>query len=55
MNDMVSKNAVIDVITEFIGLNEGDKSTVDLLLAVGAQILDVDLETMADLTGAHTE
>lgn len=51
MSDTISKTDVIDAIREFVEYNEGDESTIDVLLAVGARILDTDTEIVRELVG----
>lgn len=51
MDDTISKTDVIDAIREFVEYNEGDESTVDVLLAVGARILGTDAEIVRELVG----
>lgn len=51
MSDTISKTDVIDAIKEFVEYNEGDESTIDVLLAVGARILDTDTEIVRELVG----
>ena len=48
MNTMIFPEDVDNVIQSFVLDNDGDEATIDLILAIGAQILDVSSDTMLE-------
>lgn len=48
MNKMLFPEDVDNVIQSFILVNNGDESTEDLILAIGAELLDISVDTMAE-------
>lgn len=49
MNKLIEPEDVIAVIKSFMDINAGDEATEDLLLAVGAELLDVSSDTMNEM------
>lgn len=48
MNNIIFPEDVDNVIQSFILVNNGDEATEDLILAIGAELLDVSVDTMAE-------
>lgn len=46
MNTMLFREDVADAIRSFVMVNEGDEATVELILAIGAELLDITVEEM---------
>lgn len=46
MNTMLFPEDVANAIQSFVMINEGDEATVALLLAIGAELLDITVEEM---------
>lgn len=46
MNSMIMPEDVIEVIKSFLACNDGDEATEDLILAIGAELLDVSTDTI---------
>ena len=46
MNTVLFPEDVDNVIQSFILINNGDKATEDLILSIGAELLDISIETM---------
>lgn len=49
MNTVVHADDVISVIKEFVNCNAGDDATVNILLAVGSELLNVSTDKMLEL------
>lgn len=49
MNKILEPADVIAVIKSFCDINKGDEATTDLLLAVGAELLDVSDNTINEM------
>ena len=47
MNNIVFPEDVDNVIQSFILVNDGDEATEDLILAIGAELLDISVDEMA--------
>lgn len=48
MNTIIFPEDVDNVIQSFILVNNGDEATEDLILAIGAELLDISIDTMAE-------
>ena len=48
MNTIIFPEDVDNVIQSFILSNKGDEATEDLILAIGAELLDVSIDTMCE-------
>ena len=48
MNNVIFPEDVDNVIQSFILVNNGDEATEDLILAIGAELLDVSVDTMVE-------
>jgi hypothetical protein len=48
MNTMIFPEDVDNVIQSFILTNNGDEATEDLILAIGAELLNISSDTMAE-------
>jgi hypothetical protein len=48
MNTIIFPEDVDNVIQSFILTNNGDEATEDLILAIGAELLDISIDTMAE-------
>ena len=46
MNQILSPEDVTNAIQSFVMVNEGDEETVSLILAIGAELLDISVEEM---------
>lgn len=49
MNTIIFPEDVANVIQSFYLCNEGDDATVDLILAIGAELLDISSDTMLEM------
>lgn len=49
MNQMLFPEDVINVVQSFCMCNDGDDATCDLILAIGAELLDISVDTMAEM------
>ena len=49
MNQIIAPEDVIEVIKSFLSCNEGDESTECLILSIGAELLDVSVDTMLEM------
>lgn len=49
MNQMIFPEDVANVIQSFVYMNEGDESTVSLIIAIGAELLDISHDSMIDM------
>lgn len=49
MNRLIEDSDVIGVIKSFLAINEGDDATEYLILCIGAELLDVSVDTMMEL------
>lgn len=50
MNNIIEASDVVAVIKYFLKMNEGDEATEDIILAIGAEILDISIDTMCEIT-----
>jgi hypothetical protein len=48
MNTMIFPEDVDNVIQSFLMVNKGDEATEDLILAIGAELLDISVDTMLE-------
>ena len=48
MNKILFPEDVDNVIQSFILTNNGDEATENLILAIGAELLDISVDTMAE-------
>ena len=48
MNKVILPEDVDNVIQSFILVNNGDEATESLILAIGAELLDISSDTMAE-------
>ena len=51
MNILIVPKDVDAVIKSFMFVNEGDAATENLILAIGAELLDISVDTMAERIG----
>ena len=49
MNTIIYPEDVVAVIQSFMTCNAGDEATEEILLAVGAELLDVSTDTMNEM------
>lgn len=49
MYKYVDSEKVIEVIKEFLSYNEGDEATEDLIIAIGAQILNMSSDRFLEI------
>ena len=49
MNTMLFPEDVANVIQSFYLFNDGDESTTDLILNIGAELLDISQDEMLDM------
>ena len=55
MNTMLFPEDVVNVCQSFLIVNRGDESTEALILAIGAELLDVSEDTMMELCAPAVE
>lgn len=56
MNTMIFPEDVDNVIQSFMLMNDGDEATNNLILAIGAELLDISSDTMLGrIKGEHYE
>ena len=55
MNIMIFPEDVDNVIQSFILVNNGDEATENLILAIGAELLDISVDTMSERIGFSKE
>ena len=55
MNTIIFPEDVDNVIQSFILVNNGDEATENLILAIGAELLDISVDTMAERIGFGKE
>ena len=48
MNTVIFPEDVDNVIQSFVFDNNGDEATIDLILSLGAQLLDISSDTMLE-------
>lgn len=46
MNQIIFPEDVDNVIQSFCAINDADEATVNLVLAIGAELLDIDIDEM---------
>lgn len=51
MNQVLFPEDIDNVIQSFILVNNGDEATENLILAIGAELLDISADTMAERIG----
>lgn len=51
MNTIIFPEDVDNVIQSFLMANKGDDVTEDLILAIGAELLDISVDTMLERVG----
>lgn len=51
MNQVIFHEDIDNVIQSFILVNNGDEATKNLILAIGAELLDISVDTMAERIG----
>lgn len=51
MNTVLYPEDVVNAVREFIKVNTDDEAAVKLLLDVGAELLDVSVDTLVELLG----
>lgn len=49
MNNVIMPEDVIEVIKSFLSCNDGDEAMEDLILAIGAEMLDVSVDTILEM------
>lgn len=55
MNKMIKSSNVTAVIRSFVEMNDDDEATTDLIIAIGAQLLDVPFDTMSKMVDSDEE
>lgn len=55
MNQILYPEDVANVIQSFFMVNRGDEATEDLIICIGAELLDVSPDTMLKMIGAGEE
>ena len=51
-NALIERDDVVAVVGSFLACNRGDGNTEELLLSVGAELLDISEDTMADIVAS---
>ena len=46
MNDIIFPDDIVAIVKSFLDVNDGDEATQDVILAIGAEILDISTDTM---------
>lgn len=49
MKTMLFPEDVANAIQSYVLANQGDEATVELILAIGAELLDISIEEMAEM------
>lgn len=49
MNEVITNEDVFVVMKTFCDLNQGDESSKDLILSIGAELLGISVDRMCDL------
>lgn len=49
MNKIIDAADVIAVVKSFCDINKDDKSTIELIMAIGAELLDVSVDTINEM------
>jgi len=46
MNEIIFPDDIVAIVKSFLDVNDGDEATQDVILAIGAEILDISTDTM---------
>lgn len=49
MNQIILPEDVVRVIESFVMVNDGDESTCNLIMAIGAELLDISVDTLNEM------
>ena len=49
MNSIIEAADVIAVVKSFCAVNKNDESTIELIMAIGAELLDVSVDTINEM------
>ena len=49
MNKIIETEDVIEVVKSFLSCNDGDEASELLILSMGAELLDVSVDTLLDM------
>lgn len=49
MNSIIEAADVIAVVKNFCDVNKNDESTIELIMAIGAELLDVSVDTINEM------
>lgn len=49
MNSIIEAADVIAVVKSFCDVNKNDESTIELIMAIGAELLDVSVDTLNEM------
>lgn len=49
MEQKVTTEDIVNAIQQFVSANEGDEATVELILAIGAELLNISVKEMSDM------
>ena len=49
MNQLIIPEDVIEAVKSFLSYNKGDEATESLILSMGAELLDVSVDTLYEL------
>lgn len=49
MHTLIPQEDVVNVIRHFFRINEGDESTSELILCMGAELLGISIDSMMEL------
>lgn len=49
MNSIIEVADVIAVVKSFCDVNKNDESTIELIMAIGAELLDVSVDTINEM------
>lgn len=50
MNQIIVPEDVIEVIKSFLSYNDGDEATKLLILSIGAEMLDISVDSLLEMT-----
>lgn len=54
MNQLIFPEDIVCVIRSFVNINKGDDATCDIIIAIGAEMLDISHDKMSEMLGNDT-
>lgn len=49
MNSIIDATDIIAVVKSFCDINKNDESTIELIMAIGAELLDISVDTINEM------